>query len=298
MPKERLTKACTYMKSISGVQAAVVDQIFQDSLRLDSKTNLDELLKVKVGIFPSKNETEGWRKAVRALLVVQCVFDFRGEKNLGQFIAEQRKTDMAIATELEVQNQIKTRLQQGHAYQASLADRYYLTTQQNAASEAYLFQPLPHGGGGPRLLVPNIDPMAVCSGLWVEKPTFVDFKDSPATRGVYTTGATGGCIPVAFVYGGSHGGPIEAVHMHHMYGVQHMDLKYWTALKGARTDVPSAVVIYIYKADGGDRERSIEKIKLLKFPTNIATFYHDDQGKLAIDKWGRFGSIDGELKVK
>ena len=298
MPKERLTEACQYMKNISGVQGAVVDQILQDSLRLDSKANLDELLKVKVGLFPSKNETKGWRTAVRALLVVQCVFDFRGEKNLAQFIAEQRTTDMEIATELEVQNRIKMRLQQGHAYQAPLAERYYLTNQQNGTSEAYLFQPLPHGGNGPRLLVPNVEPMEVCPGLCVEKPTLVDFKESPATRGVYTVGATGGCVPVAFVYGGRHGGPIEAIHMHHLYGIQYAKPEYWTALKGKRTDVPSAVVIYIYGNSVGDCDWGKDQVQLLKFPTNIITFYHDDQGKLAIDKWGRFGSIDGDLKIK
>jgi hypothetical protein len=297
MPKERLVDACQYMKTINRVSANLVDQVFQDSLRLDSKANLNELLKVKVGLFPSKNETTGWRSAVRALLVVQCVFDFRGEKNLAEFISQQRKTGMDIATELDVQNQIKTRLQQGPAFQAPLADRYYLTTQPNTPSEAYLFQPLPHSGSGPRLLVPNVEPLAVCSGFRVEDPTLVDFSQSPTIRGVYTIGATGGCVPVAFVYGGSTGAPIEAIHMHHLYGDQQTVAKYWTALKGTRVGNPSAVVVYIYDAGGGDRDRMMKQILLLGFPANIVTFYHDGLGRLAIDKWGRFGSMLGDLKA-
>jgi hypothetical protein len=59
MPKERLTDACKYMKTISGVSANAVDQVFQDSLRLDSKANLNELLKVKVGLFPAKRKGHG-----------------------------------------------------------------------------------------------------------------------------------------------------------------------------------------------------------------------------------------------
>jgi hypothetical protein len=140
--------------------------------------------------------------------------------------------------------------------------------------------------------------MAVCRGDRVENPTLVDFADSPATRGVYTIGATGGCVPVAFVYGGNNGGPIAAIHMHHLYGDQQDGAKYWTALKGSRAETPSAVVVYLYDATGGDRDRMTKQVQLLNFPTNIITFYHDGLGKLAVDKWGRFGSIEGDLKMK
>jgi hypothetical protein len=212
---------------------------------------------------------------------------------------QQRKSDMDIATESEVQNKIKIRLLQGPAYQTPLADRCYLTDRTDVTSEAYLFQPLPNGGNGPRLLVPNLEPMEVCSGIRVEAPTLVDFTQSPATRGVYTIGATGGCVPVALIFGGNNGGPIEAIHMHHLYGDQQCKAQYWAALKGTRTDTPSAVVVYLYDAIGGDRRRMMtEQVQLLNFPTNIITFYHDGLGRLAVDKWGRFGSIEGNVKAQ
>jgi hypothetical protein len=124
------------------------------------------------------------------------------------------------------------------------------------------------------------------------EPEIIDFHKRPDLEGIFSTTASGGCVVVAFLYGGKKGQPLKAASLVHVPGGNPPAVN-WTKMC-FDDHTPSTIVIFLSNMNslGGPEEERFASY--LNKPLNYArglilahrTSYTVDHG---VDKWGNFG---------
>ena len=275
---KRLTKCIAYMKAIPGIDAARVAELATTILPVAPGDEIEKVLKIPIGAENKlksvatkiKAEVKGdadtarldaktkeWRTAARSLLALAIAREYKGGISLDEFLEVRRKDLLKIATEGELREKIKQKVnspvdgQSGGIAPGVNKPRLYVGTDRGLGTEAFIHKDLPDF---------NAEPIIFPGGTWAydaweskgdlgksQQPHYIDFAANPHVMGIYTTSASGGCFPLAVLYGGGCGQPYKAAVMVHLPGGDSKDVR-WEDMKfkgGSGSTVAARVLLNI-----------------------------------------------------
>jgi hypothetical protein len=326
MTKQRLDEAVNYIKSIdleAGAKIRKRVEALKEGFRdRGYAVDLNEWLQFEIGakekarVWKSSAlsligqgdkdaKNHDWRTAARAYVLVEILRSYRplGGQTKDSFLFLKRQEANACPTEQALKNLIRPKL---FLFRAR---KYRVYTDQGSGGPGALIKAIGVGkrtnvegktNGGPAAM---LTPM----GKWLHQPMSpepgnIDFKNRSDLQGIYTCSASGGCIPVAFLYGGKDGGPLDGVSLIHIPGGDFRDAAVnWRAMTRGRDD-PSSIVVFLSSMNTIDQEADQKRYKkwlrdALNYPEDLILFHLCSSGvNHGVDRLGQFGTIPSESK--
>jgi hypothetical protein len=316
MTKERVTHACNYINTISpgkGTQVKTrADKLEAGLAKWGWPIDLNEWLTFEIG-FAEKTKalkssamslvgkqrdptakSKGWRNAARAYVLLEILLSYRplaDRASTDNLLALARQTANANTSETTLQGMIQTQL-------GKLDSRKYRSYNDRASSgQATILKKAAdvkgQDTGQAYMLTPK--------GKWWNQPMgyepkLINFKGS-AVQGIYTCDASGGCIPVAFLYSGKDDAELGAVGLVHIDGGNYEGVQ-WSNMAGGRD--PSSIVVFI-STKNNSTDNDVERYRewlgdILNYPEDRILFQLCSSGvNHGVDRQGRFGTVPNNI---
>jgi hypothetical protein len=229
-----------------------------------------------------------WRTAARAFILVEILRSWRpAVVSYDTFLHNTRQAATYYPTEQALRNQILPKLLQLNA------GKYRVYTDQGSGQEILKKASDVKGreAGPAAMLTPK--------GTWLHQPMSnqpgdIDFTSRQDVQGIYTCYASGGCIPVAFLYGGKDGKPLDGVSLVHIPGGDFRDVN-WKGM--ALGGDPSSIVVFLSSKNNASPEDDRKRYKKflrdsLNYPEDLILFHLCSSGvNHGVDRWGHFGTV-------
>jgi len=299
----RLADSITYIQNLAGAVPAA--KVQTHATRVAAASMVEKLLKFPIGseekvkaMMPSfmnvADPKDGnYRKAARALLLLDLIYDFHGIGSVDAFMVQRRQAILMMPNEGAIQGAITNKLNAlANVVLAPPFHREYDDRTSTAAPvQVSVFAALGQQAGmAPAMLAPR--------GMWRHRPMnnhpgLVDFAAEPKIEGLFTRAASGGCIVTAFLYGGRKGEPLKALSLVHCHGGDPAVVQ-WAGMQFGNHN-PTSIVVFLCRNNAIDINS--ERTRYLNHLTNVMNFadqlilFHvsDRQCDHGVDKHGNFG---------
>lgn len=290
---------------IQGIDATKALSIQRQATRVAAQELIKKWLKIPIGteekakaliapVVPQINaKNSGYRRAGRALLLLELIYDYHGNGSVESFLAQRRAAILQYNDESRLRAAIQTKLNGLTPFVITgTTFRSYSDRGSNVAPVALNALSINgHQTGAPAMLTPT-------SGPWLHvfmsnTPGMVDFAQSPNVDGIFTTAASGGCIAVAFLFGGKKGQPLRACSLVHVPGGNPATAEWNKMALG--TKLPSTIAVFLSTKNNlssGDKDRFRQHLtNHLNYPESLIMFHEcDNSVNHGVDRWGNFGS--------
>ena len=277
-----------YITTLPDIDRERANEVLTAASRLVGTEELDKLIKIG-----ASEGTKGGL-AAQSLLLVRLAYEYRGHCPIKEFAKAQKKELKQYhrdKSNFEIRNLLKNRPPQLSGSQ----ERCYRAQNSEQPQHAYLRDALP-ADGGPLVVRTKYAGEWVYSNPHSNAIWTADFSSDRKLIGIYTEGAAGGCVPVAFCYGGSLGEPYRVIKMVHIQGGDYEKVT-WDQMKIGE-EQPTSIVIYAYvRTDDLTFRGLLSFLEGKHYARRSMTVYSDHGGDnsgsgiLAVDKWGHFGTF-------
>jgi hypothetical protein len=229
-----------------------------------------------------------WRTAARAFVLVEILRSYRPlEHSRDSFLHAKRQLANACPTEQALRSLILPKLVEFDDRPSRVYD------DQGSSGQAILKKAIEVKGretGPAAMLTPK--------GTWLHHPMsntpgVIGFKKRSDLQGIYTCHASGGCIPVAFLYGGKDDKPLDGVSLIHVPGGDYRAAD-WAGM-ALGTD-PTRIVVFLSSKNNtseSDRKRYKKFLRDgLNYPEDLILFHLCSNGvNHGVDRGGHFGTV-------
>jgi hypothetical protein len=307
---ERLKDSIDYIKALPG-KASWEEKLRRHATRIGTSRLVEKWLKFPIGteeklktmipsFLPSKIQPENpkdkaYRKAARALLLVELLYDYHGMPDVNVFLIQRRAAISLMQDEQTIQAAIIAKLNSLQRFQFT-STTYRIYDDRNSTAAPVSCNALGVNGQQTGLAPAMLNPR----GKWWHHPMrnspgIVRFAEKQNMQGIFTTSASGGCIAVVFLYGGKIGQALKAASLVHIPG-GHFPSADWNKMAFGDKQPTSIVVFLSTQNNLGDIDD--QSAKALTFLTEILSYseqlvlFHICSSSVnhGVDKWGNFGS--------
>jgi hypothetical protein len=297
----RLTDSINYIKAIPVVRQKAL-AVERHAGRVGAARLVQEWLKFPIGVeekikslvpILGNTKDENYRKAARTLLLLNLLYDYHGDGPVNDFLTRQRQRILAIENEQTIKTEITNKLCELASVPITTA-HYRVYDERSSTGQVVLCSAYSVDGRQSG----RLRSMLNARGTWLHhpmayEPASINFAEKPYIEGLYTLSASGGCIVVAFLYGGKKGQPLKGASLVHIPGGDYDKID-WSDMKVGDKQ-PSSIVVFLstHNLTNIDNEtrRALELLtEKLNYSEQLILFHICEYVNHGVDKWGHFGS--------